>query len=166
MPSKKRPSHYHVAPRFTPGSPAMVNEKIAKQVAKEELEAYEEHVDKERYGEQLREFAVKLGLRGIVEYRVETKKGWEVTDLVVNDHFERFEVKAKDVRINDTIVEVRSGYYGGMKKSLWVRWIGGVKNGEYITFRETDRMLSGAELGLRRLDRVLIERPIKEEPAL
>ena len=62
--------HYNVAPRYTAGSPAIVDARTAERVAAQEknaivsiLESYE--------GERAAERARRLGLRGIVECRTE-----------------------------------------------------------------------------------------------
>lgn len=57
---------YHVAPRYTAGSPASVSEEIALQVAGEEIGAYGRAISG-RYGEEMQKQAQALGLRGIVE---------------------------------------------------------------------------------------------------
>jgi hypothetical protein len=87
---RRRPRglHWNVAPRYTAGSPAMVPEHIARQVAKEEKEAYERLLTG-IYGEADKATAEKLGLKGIVEERFETKKGWDVTDVLTGEQFIR-----------------------------------------------------------------------------
>ncbi len=57
---------YHVAPRYTAGSPASVNQEIAEQVAEEEAAAYARALTG-RYGEEDKEKAMRLGLNGIAE---------------------------------------------------------------------------------------------------
>jgi len=84
--------HYNVAPRYTPGSPAMVDAATAERVAASEkahigyiLECYE--------GERAADRAKRLGLRGIAERRIEKgsgkKQGWEVLDLCTGERFFR-----------------------------------------------------------------------------
>jgi|SRR4051812_27207407 hypothetical protein len=86
-------SHFNVAPRFTPGSPAQVPFTIAARVAIEEREARERSLTGV-YGvaDQLRA-AAPGALRGIVEERIERPGCWIVRDLITDDHFIRpFEV--------------------------------------------------------------------------
>ncbi len=77
-----------VAPRYTPGSPAMVHLDIAARVAAQEHDAY-----KYRMAgycgpeEQLR--AERLGLMGIAEILTETRKGWDVEDLITHERYLR-----------------------------------------------------------------------------
>ncbi len=84
--------HYNVAPRYTAGSPAIVDARTAERVAAQEknaivsiLESYE--------GERAAERARRLGLRGIVECRTERgsgkKLGWDIVDLCTEEHFFR-----------------------------------------------------------------------------
>lgn len=80
--------HYHVAPRYTPGSPAQVDREIAELVASDECEAYQ-HALQGRYGKDQQTRAQKEGLRGVVELRVEQRKSWKVTDLCTGETFER-----------------------------------------------------------------------------
>lgn len=85
-----RHGYYTVAPRYTCGSPALVDGRTAERVAKEEqgvidwvLQGYE--------GEERRLRAEKLGLRGIAEFKIERgsgrKHGWEVHDLCTGERF-------------------------------------------------------------------------------
>jgi hypothetical protein len=60
---------YHVAPRYTAGSPALVDFDTAKRVAKEEQSLYTNNLAG-RYGEEDAEIAKRLGLDGIVEEQV------------------------------------------------------------------------------------------------
>lgn len=81
-------SHYNVAPRYTPGSPGIVSEAIAEDVAKNERQVHAWALEG-RYGEAERERARSLGLAGIVELRSEGKKGWDVLDVITGERFVR-----------------------------------------------------------------------------
>lgn len=78
--------HYNVAPRYTPGSPAMVSQEVAERVAKEEA-AFIKTALSGRWGERHQARAARLGLSGIVELRVERRDHWEVTDLCTGARF-------------------------------------------------------------------------------
>lgn len=87
---KRKPLYYNVAPRYTPGSPALVRQEIAEQVAAEEARAIEYYL-KGYMGEESRAIAERLGLAGIVELRHEMRKGWDVIDLCTGTrHFRPF----------------------------------------------------------------------------
>lgn len=75
---------YNVAPRYTPGSPAIVTEDMALRIAKEEENMYNE-ARSGLYGGEMREKALKLGASGIVELRYETPKGWDVLDVITGE---------------------------------------------------------------------------------
>lgn len=73
--------HFNVAPRYTPGSPAMVDERTALRVAMEERGQYPFVLQGvSGLTEQL--IAKDKGLDGIVECRVERPGFWIVTDLI------------------------------------------------------------------------------------
>jgi len=76
----KRKAYFHVAPRYTAGSPAMVPEDIARRVAVEETR-FMRYVLDGMYGDAAAEQAFRVGLSGIVEQRTERRNGWEVVDL-------------------------------------------------------------------------------------
>jgi hypothetical protein len=84
MPRKS--PQYHVAPRYTPGSPALVDEPTALQVAAEECSSYEYHLQG-RHGELEQLRAQQLGLANIVEKRIEVRDGWAVEDLITQETF-------------------------------------------------------------------------------
>lgn len=67
---------YNVAPRYTPGSPALVREDVARRVMRDEQAEYEQ-VIAGLYGEDKKEQASRLGLSGIVEER------WEFRGVVM-----------------------------------------------------------------------------------
>lgn len=84
----RKTGFYDVRPRYTPGSPGLVDEATAQRVAKEERESYE-HALSGIMGEIDKARAEKLGLRGIVQWKQEKgagkKQGWEVVDLVTGE---------------------------------------------------------------------------------
>lgn len=81
-------SHYNVAPRYTPGSPALVPRDVAEKVAQEEKH-FVEHALSGAWGERNKAMAERLGLRGIVELRKERRDHWEVLDLCTGERFKR-----------------------------------------------------------------------------
>ncbi len=91
--------HYNVAPRYTPGSPALVPERIAMRVAEEEKLAIKDVLDG-FHGSERQKRAQNLGLRGIVESRIcrgsGKKLGWEVVDLCTGERFFRLSSEALD----------------------------------------------------------------------
>lgn len=76
---------YHVAPRYTGGSPALVSEFIAHRVAEQEKNGHEQALSG-FWGDQQKLRAERLGLRGVAELREETKKGWLIFDLCTEEH--------------------------------------------------------------------------------
>lgn len=90
--AERRRAHYHfnVAPRYTPGSPAMVDERTAFHVAGSELSGYG-YASDERYGTEEVEKARKLGLNGIVFAMRELPrgKGWDILDLITGERTKR-----------------------------------------------------------------------------
>lgn len=88
---------YTVAPRYTPGSPAMVPQPIAEKVAEEEKRAYQAALTGVM-GEAEKAMAETFGLRGIVEAKVEQgsgkSHGWKVTDLCTHEQFVRLSPEA------------------------------------------------------------------------
>lgn len=85
---KRRAVHYNVAPRYSPGSPALVDRETAKKVALDEEDAYFFAMEG-RYGAEKQQRAETEGLKGIVEALVETRKGWDILDLLTGDRFTR-----------------------------------------------------------------------------
>jgi hypothetical protein len=81
-------AHYHVAPRYTCGSPAMVPQGIACKVAVEERYAYARTLDG-IFGDAHVAAAKQRGLRGIAEHRQEVAGAWLVTDLCTGEKFIR-----------------------------------------------------------------------------
>jgi len=86
--NKRRNPHYNVAPRYTAGSPALVREEIALRVAQDE-EGGHQHANVGRYGQEKQVTSKEIGLSGIVELRAETKKGWDVLDVITGERFIR-----------------------------------------------------------------------------
>lgn len=82
----------HVRPRYSPGSPAMVNDHIALNVADDEKVAHE-HALEGAYGEEQQKRAKALGLRGIAYVMAESGSGrkfrWLVYDLITKETFRR-----------------------------------------------------------------------------
>jgi hypothetical protein len=85
---RRKAPQFNVAPRYTCGSPALVDRHQAVQAAREEEGAYQ-HATIGRYGPKLEERARTQGLLGIVEVRVETRKGWDVLDLITGERYTR-----------------------------------------------------------------------------
>lgn len=81
-----------VRPRYTPGSPGMVSEQIALQVAREEKEGYQASLDG-LYGDAQKQRAQALGLRRIAYVMVESGSGkkfrWLVQDLITGECYRR-----------------------------------------------------------------------------
>ena len=86
---RKAQGFFDVRPRYTPGSPGLVDEATAQRVAKEERESYE-HALTGIVGDAEKARAEKLGLRGIVQWKQEKgsgkKQGWDVVDLVTGEN--------------------------------------------------------------------------------
>lgn len=87
---RRNPVRFNVRPRYTPGSPAQVSEKTARMVAHQEqtLGGYPAYIEG-IYGEENKAKAQREGLAGIVEARIETRKGWDVLDLITGERFLR-----------------------------------------------------------------------------
>ena len=81
-------AHWNVAPRYTPGWPAPVDERTAWRVAAEESDAYQD-ICAGICGDAQRRRAIDLGLAGIVEYREERAEGWIVDDIITGERFFR-----------------------------------------------------------------------------
>ena len=80
--------YFNVVPRYTPGSPAMVPEDIAKYVAVEESAAYERALSGVD-GAENKARAERLGVRGISEQRTEHAECWVIEDLITLERFVR-----------------------------------------------------------------------------
>lgn len=79
---------FNVRPRYTPGSPAMVNSEVAMRVAMEERSSYESAI-KGSYGEDKQTKALAVGMRGIVERWTEYATRWRIVDMITGDETER-----------------------------------------------------------------------------
>jgi len=86
--SKRYPVYYHVAPRYTPGSPAQVNFETAQRVADQERAGYDRYIQ-EREHDNPQEPETWTGLDGIVEEREERSDCWIVTDMLTGRRFVR-----------------------------------------------------------------------------
>jgi len=83
----------NVAPRYTCGSPALVNSQIANRVAAQEQRSYNDHLEGV-YGAELQRKAEQDGLALIAFTMKETRKGWEVEDLITGEkHFWPFKAE-------------------------------------------------------------------------
>lgn len=80
--------YYNVKPRYTPGSPGMVDQKTAEHVAAQERRCFKEALDG-TYGDHLQNVAKTQELLGIVERVYETAIGWEVHDLLTDAQYMR-----------------------------------------------------------------------------
>jgi hypothetical protein len=79
-----RTVYWNVAPRYTAGSPAMVDEVTARLVAKQEKHAII-GVLEGSCGEELRKQAEQLGLAGIVWSSMELGKATVIIDLLTGE---------------------------------------------------------------------------------
>jgi hypothetical protein len=87
---------FNVRPRYSPGSPAMVDERTAQRVANDEREMIASNLDG-TYGAALQAKAWALGLAWIVESVGERAGGWDVLDLLTDERYRRpFKWKAGD----------------------------------------------------------------------
>ncbi len=84
----RKAAHFNVKPRYTPGSPGMVDETLALRVAAQEKDSYETCLTG-IYGEEMKAKAEREGLFGIAEEVRETRKGWEVRDLITRETYLR-----------------------------------------------------------------------------
>lgn len=85
--------YYNVRPRYTPGSPAMVDAATAARVARQEKAGYEDALSGV-YGVELQTRAQNEGLRGIVERvmrerRMQRQFGFVVWDLLTAEEYWR-----------------------------------------------------------------------------
>jgi hypothetical protein len=99
-----RAIYWNVKPRYTPGSPAQVDQATAERVAGEERLGYVATLDG-AHGTIAAAEAKIAGLRGIVEMRWERPGAWIVHDLLTNERFirpftvERESDRAKENRL-------------------------------------------------------------------
>jgi len=92
-----RYGRYQVAPRYTPGSPAQVDEGTALHVAKGEKEMFE--ASREGYmGERQKEIADRLGLERIVYTLHEGRGGFvKLVDIITEEQIEGKEAVALEL---------------------------------------------------------------------
>lgn len=94
----------HVRPRYSGGSPAMVHDHIALQVARDEKTDYERALEGV-YGEEQKKRAEVLGLRGTAYAMAEKGSGrnfrWLIYDLVTGEYL-RKHADAEIVRMGFT----------------------------------------------------------------
>lgn len=88
-----RPIHCNVRPRYTPGSPAMVDMRTASKVALDEKEFYE-YALSGTWGQAEKERAEREGLKGIAEQILREKRqnrqnGFVVRDLITGEEYWR-----------------------------------------------------------------------------
>lgn len=79
-----RTVHWNVAPRYTAGSPAMVDEATARRVAEQEKRAIV-GVLAGAYGEEARKQAEQLDLAGIVWSSMDVGKMTVIVDLLTGE---------------------------------------------------------------------------------
>lgn len=79
---------YQVAPRYTPGSPAQVDEQTARRVAAEESSSFTHYLEGV-YGEEAKVEAEALGLGGIVEHVTQHAGHAVVDDLITGKRYRR-----------------------------------------------------------------------------
>lgn len=99
--------HYNVAPRYSAGSPAMVDERTALRVAEDEKDAFEAALCGV-YGEAAMEEALALGLGGIVELRHEVGRGWRCEDALTGRRFLRIPTTARGIQRGDVVIRLDS----------------------------------------------------------
>lgn len=99
--------HYNVTPRFSPGSPAQVDEETARRVALQEVDCRQRALSG-IYGAETAEKAKATGLSGIVYLWAERGKSVDVHDLITDEWrtfktFDKFREWSQEQRqISDT----------------------------------------------------------------
>jgi hypothetical protein len=106
----RRNMHFNVRPRYTPGSPAAVDEYTALRVVEQERRAYE-HSLTGAYGEEDLKVANTQGLKGIVEACFERSNGWDVKDLLTGEEFRRERIRADKLKPRMKVVRYEQGPY-------------------------------------------------------
>jgi hypothetical protein len=81
-------AYFNVRPRYSAGSPAMVDEKTARRVAVEEQQAHQ-HAKEGFYGAEQQYQAEHDPLLGIAEFVTERADTWIVEDLITGDRYVR-----------------------------------------------------------------------------
>ncbi len=151
---------FSVAPRYTPGSPGLVDEETALRVASQEKETYEVAAEG-AYGVDFQRIAREKGLGGIVEKRIERGQGWDVTDLITGRLFRREITKASKIQSGDTLVEIRSGREEGKWNDFLPMDVLEARTYGREVVVTWDRMVN-APVMLNTFDHVKIERDEKE----
>lgn len=77
-------TYYHVAPRYTAGSPAQVSREIAERVVLQEQDGYQRALEGV-YGAEDQRKAETLGLAGIVYTTTEIRSKWIKHDLITDE---------------------------------------------------------------------------------
>lgn len=104
--------HFRFVPRYTAGSPGNFYgadaAKTLKRLADEESRSYERYVEGV-YGDAARDAALRIGLDGVAESRLETYGRWNVRDEITDAFFHvRFDdMAAHEQRQNERTREVR-----------------------------------------------------------
>lgn len=103
--------YYNVKPRYSPGSPAMVDAPTAAMVANDEKDGHERTLSGV-YGDEAREKAEKDTLRGLAERVTERSDCWLIQDLITDEVYIRpFEVSGETaVRQSRRFGKLRSKY--------------------------------------------------------
>lgn len=80
--------YYNVRPRYSPGSPASVDQQIAEMVANDERRGHKAALEG-FYGEDRRKAAEEDTLRGLSEQVTERTDCWIVQDLITDERYIR-----------------------------------------------------------------------------
>ena len=81
-------THYNVAPRYSPGSPAQVDFETASGVVDDERHGHKAALEG-AYGPERKAQAEQDGLDGIVEERIEKADCWVIIDMITGRQFVR-----------------------------------------------------------------------------
>jgi hypothetical protein len=81
-----RSSTYHVAPRYTPGAPAMIPVELAHRIVEEERDGYRRALSG-LHGLEAKQLAESKGLKLIVWELRERTPGWHVKDLITSEYW-------------------------------------------------------------------------------
>lgn len=110
--------YYNVAPRYTAGSPAMVDQDTALRVVDQERQAYEYTMAGARSPDAARQAAAD-GLGGIVEEVTERADCWLVTDLITGEQYVRmFPAQETEARRKMRAFRLRAKYHREVKESI------------------------------------------------
>jgi hypothetical protein len=131
MPRRKNVT-FHVRPRYTGGSPAMVREEIARHVAAQEKEAIEAYLEG-FYGEENQARAEREGLHFIAYTMFEKRNHWHVEDLITGQ-VHRWPLQAQCPTCKAKRVRCERGYL----TSHYQRNYGECKDRSYVGERLRD----------------------------